>query len=116
MKNAHDIIDDYLKMRRSNAAREEADMSLLKELNDQLQDALKTISEQEKIIQQQQQIIQEMKAARPVSIGTINGTYIETIQNAELCQPSSTSSTEPTLSTSIPLSNTRITPLNSPEA
>ena len=82
MKNTHDIFDDYLQMRQSNAAREQADMSLLQQLNDQLREAERIIREQEEIIRQQQRTIEEMKAARPLTIENLNGTYIETIQKA----------------------------------
>lgn len=66
MNNEHDILEEYLQMRQSNAAREQADMSLLMRLRDELLEAKQTIREQAKIIQQQQQIIDEMKAARPI--------------------------------------------------
>ena len=70
MDNTKDILDDYLQMRQSNAAREMADMSMLKRLSEELQKAREIIAQQNKLIQQLHQTIEDMKSAQPV-----NNTY-----------------------------------------
>ena len=67
-------MEEYLQMRQSNAAREQADMSLLKRLYAKLNKAQQTIREQEETIREKEetirqllQTIDDMKAARPIN-------------------------------------------------
>lgn len=70
MNDAHDILDEYLQMRQSNAAREQADMSLIKQLRNDLRKAEQTIHEQQEKIRQLEATIRMMKEVQPV-----NNTY-----------------------------------------
>ena len=67
-------------------------------------DAIQYLREENQHLREQQ---------HTTNIENFNGTYIETIQSSELCQPSSTPSTEPTSNMSIPTSNINITRLSS---
>ena len=57
--------------------------------------------------------LREQQKTMKVEIGTLNGNFFENIQNANICQPSSISSTEHISNTSTPTSNTNIIRLSS---
>lgn len=70
------------------------------------------------LIMSQQKEIQRLKEQQQVTnvtnrIENFSGNYFENANQVQLCPPSSTTSTEPISSTSIPSFSTQITPLNS---
>ena len=72
------------------------------------------------LIKAQQEEIEQLRKQQYVTnvthvtnrIESFSGNYIESIKQAQLCQPSSTISTEPISNTSTPSFKTKITPFN----
>ncbi len=94
-----DILANYLKIRKSNAEKEVADMELMSTLLDKLRESRAEGEQQRNVISSLQRTIADMKGSRPITqIDQFNGNYIETAKIESLCQPSSPTSTERTSS------------------